>query len=99
MDTLRALPHPDAVLFCADVQRLARFYASVASMTTVSGDNDHTILESAGFQLIVHAIRGEPDIQTSDNGEVAAREDCYMKVCLPVESLSIARTQREPALP
>lgn len=86
------LPHPAAVLFCADVARLTRFYTVVAEMRDVDGDDHHRVLESNGFQLIVHAIRGEPE-SAAVGDAIPAREDSYIKVCLPVASLAAARAR------
>lgn len=54
------LPHPSAVLFVHDVVRLTRFYREVAAMALVHQDDDHAVLDIAGFQLVIHALRGAP---------------------------------------
>lgn len=82
-------PFPGVVIFVADVQRMTKFYQSVAQMRRISGDDDHTVLEIAGFQLVVHALKGEP--APPPNGPVTPRDDSYLKVCLPVASISQAR--------
>lgn len=87
------LPTPSAVLFCSDVAKLTRFYEAVAAMTRVSGDASHTVLEVAGFQLVVHGLRGEPGVSAGADGQVPIRQDSYVKVCLPVGSLAAARTR------
>jgi len=45
-----------AVLFVKDLSRAVAFYAGALGMTRVSGDNDHSILECDGFELVVHQI-------------------------------------------
>ena len=47
------------------------------------------VLERDGFQLTVHGLRGEP----ATTG--ATREDTYVKLCFPVDSL--ANVRREAA--
>lgn len=85
-------PLPGAVLFVANVERVAAFYEALAAMRRVAGDADHVVLEVAGFELVVHRLRGEPE---PADGRV--REDSYWKLCLPVESIAAARA-RAPAL-
>ncbi len=91
------LPAPSAVVFCSDVARVTEFYESVAEMRRISGDTSHTVLEVAGFQLVVHGLRGEPGVQADAAGQVPIRRDSYVKVCLPVASLAGAR-ERAAAL-
>lgn len=74
----------------ADVPRLARFYSVVASMAVLHEDDAHVVLETEGFQLVIHALRGEPD-PSGTTGGPAIREDSYIKVCLPVERIAAAR--------
>ena len=86
-----ALPHPSVVIFVANVPRMTAFYQNVAAMTYVSGDPAHSVLQVGEFQLVIHALRGEPEPAPDPRGEVTVREDSYVKVCLPVASLGAAR--------
>lgn len=79
-----------AVIFAADHARLARFYVALTEMVQTHTDADHTVLESAHFQLVLHALRGEPDAAAA--GMPAAREETYIKLCFPVRDLAVART-------
>lgn len=88
---MASLPKPSAVIFVRDVGMMTRFYKELASMTLLGGDDGHSVLEIAGFQLVIHALRGEPKPPVT-NGAVAIRKDSYVKVCLPVESIEQART-------
>jgi predicted enzyme related to lactoylglutathione lyase len=81
------------VLFVADVERIAHFYASVFAMDRLSGDDDHVVLGIDGFQLVVHRLRGEPEPATDATGKVRVREDSYAKLCLPVASIAAARAK------
>ena len=87
------LPKPGAVLFCTDVARMSHFYQSVAAMDRLSGDATHSVLEVAGFQFVVHRLRGEPEARPDTSGQIRVREDSYVKLCLPVESLAAARAR------
>jgi predicted enzyme related to lactoylglutathione lyase len=88
-------PFPSVVLFVAAVERVASFYKAVASMQFVSGDGDHAVLEIDGFQLVIHKLRGEPDPIHDSQGRVRVREDTYSKLCLPVQSIDVARSQAD----
>jgi predicted enzyme related to lactoylglutathione lyase len=85
------LPKPSAVVFVSNLPRMTRFYRALASMALLHEDPDHAVLEIEGFQLVVHALRGEPDPSGAADGQVRIREDSYVKVCLPVPSIAAAR--------
>jgi predicted enzyme related to lactoylglutathione lyase len=84
------LPAPSAVVFVADVPGMTRFYQSLADMRLLHEDAEHAVLEIAGFQLVVHRLRGAPRAR---EGQVLVRQDSYVKICLPVESLAAARAR------
>jgi predicted enzyme related to lactoylglutathione lyase len=48
-----------AVLFAKGVDRLAGFYAAVLGLQATDRDDDHVVLESPGFQLVVLRIPHE----------------------------------------
>ena len=85
------LPLPSVVVFVADVARLTAFYRVAAGMSVVSGDETHSVLEVEQFQLVIHGLRGEPRVTPGPEGTPRVRQDTYIKVCLPVESLAEAR--------
>jgi catechol 2,3-dioxygenase-like lactoylglutathione lyase family enzyme len=88
MPTLRA--PPAAVLFVHDVERMAAFYRGVFGMRAVLTEPDIAVLELDGFQLTIHRIRGAgTDFRT--------REDCYVKLCFPVDDLAATRETRRHA--
>jgi hypothetical protein len=45
-----------AVLFVKDLEKVAAFYIGALALTRLSGDKDHVVLESDGFELVVHQI-------------------------------------------
>lgn len=83
------VPLAAAVMFVDDVERISAFYQGVAAMTVVHADNEHVVLEAAGFQLIVHAI---PYADGGGTVTYPLREDSCIKLCLPVASIDTART-------
>jgi catechol 2,3-dioxygenase-like lactoylglutathione lyase family enzyme len=84
-------PAPAAVVFVADVPRMARFYRELLSMRVLHDASDHVVLECDGMQLTIHALHGEPS--TAD----APRFDTYIKLCFPVHAIADIRA-RAPAL-
>jgi hypothetical protein len=48
-----------AVLFARSLDRVADFYSAVLGLTEANRDGDHIVLESPGFQLVVHWIPGD----------------------------------------
>ena len=48
-----------AVLFAKRLDRIAAFYSAVLGLTEANRDDDHIVLESPGFQLVVHRIPGD----------------------------------------
>lgn len=83
------LPSAAAVIFVDQVDRIAAFYRGVAAMAVVHADDDHVVLEAAGFQLIVHAI---PFSEGGGTVSYPTREEAGIKLCLPVASIDDARS-------
>ena len=48
-----------AVLFAKRLDRMSAFYSAVLGLTEVNRDDEHILLESPGFQLVVHRIPGD----------------------------------------
>jgi catechol 2,3-dioxygenase-like lactoylglutathione lyase family enzyme len=48
-----------AVLFAKSLDRVADFYSVVLGLTEANRDAEHIVLESPGFQLVVHKIPGD----------------------------------------
>lgn len=85
------LPAPAAVLFVADVRRMTKFYVGLAGMRMLHDDTDHAVLELAGFQLVIHSLRGE----SAPPHPVTIREDSHTKICFPVTRIAEARARAE----
>jgi predicted enzyme related to lactoylglutathione lyase len=77
------------VVFVADVRRVSTFYREVASMDVLIEEEDHTVMEVEGLQLVIHRLRGEPSVSPA---AIQVREDSYVKLCLPVASIAAARS-------
>jgi hypothetical protein len=63
-----SLPKPSVVLFVTNVPRMTHFDQSVVAMDLVLAEADHAVLELAGLQLIIHALRGEPAVARAPVG-------------------------------
>jgi catechol 2,3-dioxygenase-like lactoylglutathione lyase family enzyme len=48
-----------AVLFAKNLERVAAFYSVVLGLSEAGRDDDHILLESLGFQLVVHRLIGK----------------------------------------
>ena len=83
-----SLPNVSAVVFVGDVKRMTEFYRTLAAMEVLVAEDGYAVLEISGFQLVIHALRGAPKAGAS---EIQLREDSYIKICLPVESIEAAR--------
>lgn len=79
------------VLFVNDVARMTTFYSTIAAMQILHAEPSYAILEIDGFELVIHAIYGEPSPQISAPIAVTVREDSYTKLCLPVANIAAAR--------
>ena len=81
---------PGAVIFTGDKERLTRFYQAVTDLPVRVSDNRITVLASDHFELVIHALEGEPLGHAS-----AVRTDVYVKPFFPVISLAEARKRAE----
>jgi len=82
-------PKPSVVLFVSDVARVSVFYREIASMHVAFADDDHVVLTFEGFELVVHRLSREPEINA--NIVATPRDDSYSKLCLPVQDIEAAR--------
>ncbi|MFN7732260.1 MAG: hypothetical protein ACK5OB_10160 [Pirellula sp.] len=79
-----------AVLFVADVPRMRDFYCALGPFAITSEDTQHAVLSLSGFELVIHAMRGAT-VEADASSPPPAREDSYIKICIPVASIAEAR--------
>jgi predicted enzyme related to lactoylglutathione lyase len=84
-------PKPGALVFAKNLERLARFYEQLLTLSVSHEDRDHVILESANFELIVHAIPEHIADSIAISVPPQAREETPIKLLFPVPNLSEAR--------
>ena len=75
-----------AVVFTGDKDRLARFYEAVTGLKVSTSDDGVTVLASDVFELVIHALPGEPVGRA-----VLPGRESYVKPFFPVESLAETR--------
>jgi predicted enzyme related to lactoylglutathione lyase len=81
-----------AVIFAADVERLARFYGELADMMVTHREAGLLVLDGTAMQLVIHALPPAPPA-----GAASPRRDAWIKLFFPVASLDTVR-MRAPAL-
>jgi catechol 2,3-dioxygenase-like lactoylglutathione lyase family enzyme len=80
-----------AVLFASRLDQVAAFYASVLGLREANRDDDHILLESPGFQLVVHRIPGR-SAGTEAASPPTRRARAVFKPVFFVESLAAVRS-------
>ena len=78
---------PGTVIFTGNHKRLAKFYEAMTGLAVRFTDDNHTVLGSDTFELVIHSLSGESAVTEPP----LAREDSYIKPFFPVRSLSEAR--------
>ena len=81
------------VLFAASVDRVAAFYSSVLGLGETARADDHVLLESPAFQLVVHRIPGHAARDTDVAGPPARRAQAAFKPVFFVHDLATVRSR------
>lgn len=84
-------PRPSVVVFAKSVTTLAAFYKAVADMEELEVEEGHVVLEVESFQLVVHGIPKAIAASIHITAPPEIREDTPIKLCLPVDSIAVAR--------
>ena len=84
-----------AVLFARSLDRVAAFYSIVLGLREANRDDDHILLESPGFQLVVHRIIGGGSAAGEITVPPARRGTAAFKPVFFVPSLSRLRAIAE----
>jgi predicted enzyme related to lactoylglutathione lyase len=80
-----------AVVYAKDLPRVTAFYAQVLGLEITASEHDHVVLESQGFQLVVHAIPADIGESIEMGTPPLRREDAAVKLVFPVPSIGRAR--------
>jgi predicted enzyme related to lactoylglutathione lyase len=82
-------------IYAKDLQRISMFYQQLLSMKLLFGDADHHVLESADFQLLIHAIAAQFASAITISSPPALRDNTAIKLFFTVQSLSVAQGTAE----
>ena len=80
-----------AVLFAARFDKVASFYSNVLGLAEAHRDDDHILLESPSFQLVVHRIPGHFNTTTELAEQPVRRAGASFKPVFFVASLGSVR--------
>lgn len=80
-----------AVLFAKDVARLEEFYSTVLGLRATARDDDHVVLESPHFQLVVHRLPREMASKIEPTAPPARRWSAAVKLVFFVPSIASVR--------
>lgn len=80
-----------AVLFARRLDQVAAFYANVLGLREAHRDADHILLESPGFQLVVHRIPGDVAAAVDVAALPVRRASAAFKPVFFVQSLAKVR--------
>ena len=81
-----------AVLFASGLEQVAAFYSTVLGLSEANRDDDHILLESPGFQLVVHRIPGHTARAIQAAEPPTRRAQAALKPVFFVPSLASVRT-------
>jgi predicted enzyme related to lactoylglutathione lyase len=82
-----------AVLFAKNHLKVARFYEEVLGMLRVSGDEEHTLLNCRGFELVVHQVPRQFLDHSTNPEPPRRREGSPIRLDFPVKNIEGARTR------
>lgn len=85
------LPKHGAVLFAKDLPRVAAFYRELLGMTKTVNENRLIVLESATYQLVIHAIPKKTADRLIITTPPERRADLPTKLVFAVASLAQVR--------
>jgi predicted enzyme related to lactoylglutathione lyase len=86
-----------AIVYAKDIQRLARFYAAVADLEIVHEADDHVVLESETYELVIVAIPAAIAARIVISTPPERRENTALKLSFLVDSLSETRVAAKEA--
>jgi predicted enzyme related to lactoylglutathione lyase len=81
-----------AIVYAMNVARVSAFYAEIIGLKVSHAEDDHVVLESPNFQLVVVAIPESIAATIELTSPPARRTETPIKLVFPVASLGAART-------
>ncbi|MFC5436875.1 glyoxalase/bleomycin resistance/dioxygenase family protein [Rhodanobacter umsongensis] len=80
-----------AVVYARNTAKVSAFYAEIAGLHITHAEQDHVVLESAAFQLVVVAVPARIAATIQVASPPQPREDTAIKLVLPIASIASAR--------
>lgn len=77
-----------AVLFAMDMDRVAAFYSAVLGLAAVDRDDEHVLLESRAFELVVRQVPAHVASTVQIATPPARRADAAVKLVFFVQSIT-----------
>lgn len=84
-----------AVLFAKDHAKVARFYREALGLSHTEGDDEHSVLNCRGFDLVVHQIPKHYLDELGPDKPPAQRGNGSIRLNFPVDSIDAARSIAE----
>jgi catechol 2,3-dioxygenase-like lactoylglutathione lyase family enzyme len=84
-------PRSGAVLYAKNVSRVVAFYSAVLDLRAIGGEDNHVVLESRGFQLVVLGIPNDVASSIEITDPPARRANAAFKPVFFVPSLAAVR--------
>ena len=81
-----------AVLFATKLEQIATFYAQVLGLSEANRDDDYILLESPGFELVVHRIPAHSPTASEVAEPAVRRATAAFKPVFFVPSLATVRS-------
>jgi catechol 2,3-dioxygenase-like lactoylglutathione lyase family enzyme len=79
------------VIYAAELERMSAFYAAATGLRVSRSEPNYVVLESATFQLVLHAIPAEIAVTFEIADPPVRREDAAVKPVFEVPSIGVAR--------
>ncbi|PPC88945.1 MAG: hypothetical protein CTY34_13020 [Methylobacter sp.] len=79
-----------ALIYAKNIEKLSGFYQTLFAMTLLKADAEHHVIESADFQLIIHAIPAPIADSISISAPPEPRQDQAIKLFFTVDDLASA---------
>jgi predicted enzyme related to lactoylglutathione lyase len=84
-------PKAGAVLYAKDIDKVRIFYSMVVGLAVTGSEDDHVVLESPSFQLVLVAIPEKIAVDIEISATPIRRENAAIKLVFFVSSISAAR--------
>jgi len=84
---------PGAVLYAKSVARVSAFYVEAAALELVHSEEDHVVLESPLFQLVIVAIPERLAASIEVASPPIRRENTPIKLVFPIQSIQVVRAK------